>query len=211
MGQAPAEEVVGCRGAGGADGGCSTRHVLRWAGSSTTPPCFLGRRTSLQSHVLRTKALLWLHLLTHGLTPFNSCQPVCMHLNGGGVAACMWSGVLHTFTNTGKCFSAVRLPVCHTAQCLLCSGLRHTLHSSSCSLQGWAMLSLTHAITAGCVAGPGQGARTAFEDSHQLMLALKQHWPDTAAVAEQFEARPPACLRTHTYLHVAPVDTLTPF
>jgi hypothetical protein len=50
----------------------------------------------------------------------------------------------------------------------------------------------------GYVAGPGQGARTAFEDSHQLMLALKQHWPDTAAVAEQFEARPPACLRTHT-------------
>jgi hypothetical protein len=60
-----------------------------------------------------------------------------------------------------------------------------------------------------CVAGPGQGARTAFEDAHQLMLALKQHWPDTAAVAEQFEARSPCGTSADTQqMHVAPVDTL---
>jgi len=35
--------------------------------------------------------------------------------------------------------------------------------------------------------GPGQGARTAFEDAHQLMAALQQHWPDTQAVAAQYE------------------------
>lgn len=39
----------------------------------------------------------------------------------------------------------------------------------------------------GMYTGPGQGARMAFEDAHQLMLALKQHWPDTAAVAQQFQ------------------------
>jgi len=37
--------------------------------------------------------------------------------------------------------------------------------------------------------GPGQGARTAFEDAHQLMLALKAHWPDRQAVAQQYEVR----------------------
>ena len=35
--------------------------------------------------------------------------------------------------------------------------------------------------------GPGQGARTSFEDAHQLMLALKEHWPDVHAVVQQYE------------------------
>jgi 2-polyprenyl-6-methoxyphenol hydroxylase-like FAD-dependent oxidoreductase len=37
--------------------------------------------------------------------------------------------------------------------------------------------------------GPGQGARTAFEDAHQMFLAIKQHWPNPAAVAAQYEVR----------------------
>lgn len=36
-------------------------------------------------------------------------------------------------------------------------------------------------------AGPGQGARTAFEDAHQMYTALEEHWPDAAAVATQYE------------------------
>ncbi|WIA28788.1 hypothetical protein OEZ86_011320 [Tetradesmus obliquus] len=35
--------------------------------------------------------------------------------------------------------------------------------------------------------GPGQGARTAFEDAHQMFLAIKQHWPNPAAIAAQYE------------------------
>eukprot|EP00879_Flechtneria_rotunda_P016255 GHRR01017007.1.p1 GENE.GHRR01017007.1~~GHRR01017007.1.p1 ORF type:complete len:385 (+),score=114.10 GHRR01017007.1:670-1824(+) len=35
--------------------------------------------------------------------------------------------------------------------------------------------------------GPGQGARMAFEDAHQMMLALEQQWPNVAAVAQQYE------------------------
>jgi 2-polyprenyl-6-methoxyphenol hydroxylase-like FAD-dependent oxidoreductase len=37
--------------------------------------------------------------------------------------------------------------------------------------------------------GPGQGARTAFEDAHQMFLAIKQHWPNPAAIAAQYEVR----------------------
>lgn len=37
--------------------------------------------------------------------------------------------------------------------------------------------------------GPGQGARSTFEDAHQLFEAIKQHWPDAAAIAKQYEVR----------------------
>ncbi|KAG2450909.1 hypothetical protein HYH02_004741 [Chlamydomonas schloesseri] len=38
--------------------------------------------------------------------------------------------------------------------------------------------------------GPGQGARTAFEDAHQLTLALAALWPDVPAAVERYmEAR----------------------
>jgi 2-polyprenyl-6-methoxyphenol hydroxylase-like FAD-dependent oxidoreductase len=36
-------------------------------------------------------------------------------------------------------------------------------------------------------AGPGQGARTAFEDAHQLLTALNAAWPDVAEVARRYE------------------------
>lgn len=38
-----------------------------------------------------------------------------------------------------------------------------------------------------CCAGPGQGARTAFEDAHTLTVALQECWPDRQAVAKQYE------------------------
>lgn len=43
--------------------------------------------------------------------------------------------------------------------------------------------------------GPGQGARTAFEDAQQLMAALQQHWPDVPAAVAQYEVRG----RGHTF------------
>lgn len=50
-----------------------------------------------------------------------------------------------------------------------------------------------------CCTGPGQGARTAFEDAHQMMEALKAHWPNAQAVAKQYEVRRP--------MHDTPGDT----
>jgi hypothetical protein len=106
MGQAPAQEVVSCRGAGGADGGCSTRHVLRWAGSSRGPARAMLHYTTLlllHIHVLRDQSLaviasvdLWVDTI--------QLMPACVYAFGGwggGGAACMWSWVLHTFPNTG--------------------------------------------------------------------------------------------------------------
>ncbi|KXZ51920.1 hypothetical protein GPECTOR_11g47 [Gonium pectorale] len=35
--------------------------------------------------------------------------------------------------------------------------------------------------------GPGQGARSAFEDAHQLVLALEALWPDVPAALERYQ------------------------
>lgn len=35
--------------------------------------------------------------------------------------------------------------------------------------------------------GPGLGARSAFEDAHQLTLAVEQHWPDVDAALQQYQ------------------------
>ncbi|PNW86790.1 hypothetical protein CHLRE_02g095750v5 [Chlamydomonas reinhardtii] len=35
--------------------------------------------------------------------------------------------------------------------------------------------------------GPGQGARSAFEDAHQLVLALEALWPDVPAAVERYQ------------------------
>lgn len=59
----------------------------------------------------------------------------------------------------------------------------HAVTSGWCSPQVLLLGDAAH----GMYTGPGQGARMAFEDAHQLMLALKQHWPDTAAVAQQYQ------------------------